>query len=72
MKINEGTTDRAVRIVTGIILLTVAFILLGSMRVLAVILLAAGAVALFTGITGHCTLYTVLGISTCSKCDDKS
>ncbi|MFW0883889.1 DUF2892 domain-containing protein [Candidatus Acidulodesulfobacterium sp. H_13] len=72
MKINEGTTDRAVRIVTGIILLAVGFIVLGSLKDLAIILFIVSFMALLTGITGHCTLYSVLGISTCPKCNDKS
>lgn len=71
LKVNEGTTDRIIRIIIGIILLVIGFILLGLTEVLAVILLIAGVIALFTGITGHCTLYTVLRISTCSKCKDK-
>ncbi len=72
MKVNEGTTDRLVRIILGIILLVVGFILLSSMKVIAIILLIVGFVALFTGITGFCALYGIFKISTCSKCNNKS
>ncbi len=71
MKTNEGTTDRVIRAILGIILLIAGYLLLGSSEVLGVILIIVGIVALITGITGFCALYSLLGISTCSTCDKK-
>ncbi len=63
MKKNEGTADRVIRIIVGIVLLIWAFAgLSGAGAWIAGII---GAILLVTGLTGYCALYSVLGIRTC-------
>lgn len=60
MKTNEGKVDRVVRIIVGLILLSLVFIgpqTLGGL---------VGLVPLLTGVVGFCPLYKVLGFNTCS------
>jgi Protein of unknown function (DUF2892) len=57
---NVGTVDRAIRIVIGIALLSLIFILEGSARWLGLI----GLVPLATAMIRWCPLYTALGIKT--------
>jgi hypothetical protein len=57
---NEGTIDRAVRILFGLGILSLAFT--GPQSPLGYL----GLVPLTTGLIGFCPLYKVLGISTCS------
>lgn len=63
IKRNEGMLDRAIRIITGllVIIVSVAF-LSGTSQVIGYVL--AG-VLLVTGVVGYCGLYSMLGISTC-------
>jgi hypothetical protein len=61
MNTNVGCIDRAVRIVAGLALLSLVFLLNGSVRWLGLI----GVVPLLTASFKFCPLYTVLGISTC-------
>ncbi len=64
LKQNEGSTDRTVRIIIGILaLVSGLFWLTGVAQIAAFVI---GAVALITGIIGFCGLYALLGISTCS------
>ncbi|KIC38337.1 MULTISPECIES: YgaP family membrane protein [unclassified Leisingera] len=56
---NEGTLDRALRILLGLILLSLVFI--GPQTLWGLI----GLVPLATGLMGYCPLYQVLGLSTC-------
>ena len=56
---NEGTLDRAVRILAGIALLSLAVV--GPKSMLGLI----GIVPLVTGVIGFCPLYRLLGLSTC-------
>jgi len=60
---NEGTIDRGVRIVLGIILLSLIFV--GPHTLWGLI----GIVPLITGLIGFCPLYRVLGMTTCSISD---
>jgi len=60
MKINEATWDRALRVVAGLLLIALAAT--GKIGVWGYI----GVVPLLTGIAGHCPVYSVLGIDTCS------
>lgn len=62
MKINIGMVDKVVRIVVGIALFSLTFLLDGSARWLGVI----GIVPLVTGAVGYCPLYSILGLNTCS------
>ena len=59
LKQNEGTIDRARRIVVGVVLLSLVFV--GPHTPLGWI----GLVPLLTGLIGSCPLYTLLGLSTC-------
>lgn len=56
---NEGTADRTVRVLLGIILLSLTFV--GPRTPWGLI----GLVPLLTGILGICPLYSLFGISTC-------
>ncbi|UWQ78977.1 DUF2892 domain-containing protein [Leisingera sp. S132] len=56
---NEGTLDRALRIILGLILLSLVFI--GPQTLWGLI----GLVPLLTGLMGYCPLYQILGLSTC-------
>ncbi|UWQ49181.1 DUF2892 domain-containing protein [Leisingera caerulea] len=56
---NEGTLDRALRIILGLILLSLVFI--GPQTLWGLI----GLVPLATGLMGYCPLYQILGLSTC-------
>lgn len=61
-KTNEGTVDRALRIIVGVVLLAMFFLYPGaSWRYWALI----GIVPLLTGLVGTCPLYSILGMSTC-------
>lgn len=71
MKANVGTFDRVVRIILGLVLIVLPFILateagpvaaLGGFGWLAMIV---GAVILLTGVMRFCLLYRILGICTC-------
>jgi hypothetical protein len=69
IKVNEGRIDRILRIVFGVI-----FLLAGAMYVTAPLSYLAylvGIILLFTGLSGFCGVYTLLGINTCGHplCD---
>ena len=57
---NEGTTDRMLRIIFGLALLTLA--LVGPKTPWGFL----GVIPLLTGLVGFCPLYRVLGVSTCA------
>ena len=57
---NEGSLDRLLRIVAGVVLLALVFV--GPHTPLGWI----GIVPLLTGIVGFCPAYKILGINTCS------
>ena len=59
MKTNEGTIDRALRIIAGLALIALAAT--GTVGVWGWI----GLVPLATGLIGWCPAYTLLGINTC-------
>jgi hypothetical protein len=59
---NVGSLDKIVRIVFGLGLLSLWFVLEGSMRYVALI----GVVPLLTAAMGFCPAYTLFGISTCA------
>jgi hypothetical protein len=63
MNANVGGIDRTLRIVVGIVLLALFFVLDGPARYVAIL----GLVALGTGLLSFCPLYSVLGISTCPR-----
>lgn len=61
MKQNVGTVDRVIRVVAGLILLSLVFILEGNARWWGLV----GLLPLATGLMGWCALYAPLGIDTC-------
>jgi hypothetical protein len=61
MKKNEHTIERAVRIVTGLAILSLVFV--GPKTAWGWV----GLVPLATGVLGWCPLYALFGISTCGK-----
>ena len=56
---NEGTTDRILRVILGLGLLSLVFV--GPQTPWGWI----GVVPLVTGLFGSCPLYTLLGLNTC-------
>jgi membrane protein implicated in regulation of membrane protease activity len=58
--VNEGTLDRVIRVVVGLVLLSLVFF--GPHTVFGWI----GVVPLLTGLVGYCPMYRVLGVNTCS------
>jgi hypothetical protein len=58
---NEGTIDRAVRIIAGLAILSLAFV--GPQSPLGYL----GLVPLITGVIGFCPAYRLLGLSTAPK-----
>lgn len=59
---NEGTIDRALRIIVGVALLALFFLYPdASWRYWTLI----GIVPLATGLIGSCPVYSLLGVSTC-------
>lgn len=56
---NEATVDRVVRVVLGIVLLSLIFV--GPKTLWGLL----GLVPLVTGAVGSCPIYTLLGLSTC-------
>ena len=61
MTVNVGGIDRILRIVAGLAVLSLFFVLEGSARYWALV----GFVPLFTGLFRFCPAYTLLGVSTC-------
>lgn len=56
---NESTADRAIRVIAGLAILSLAFF--GPKTPWAYL----GIIPVFTGLLGSCPLYTLLGISSC-------
>lgn len=63
MKTNEGTVDRIIRIILGLVLLSLLLILHGGARYLGLI----GLIPLLTAAIGWCPLYSIFGIKTCKR-----
>jgi len=59
MTVNEGTLDRAVRVVIGAVLLSLVFV--GPQTLWGLV----GIAPLLTGIVGFCPGYKLFGLSTC-------
>ncbi len=60
MKSNVGKLDRWIRIVIGVLVLSLLFLLSGGARWLGLI----GLIPLLTGILGYCPLYSLFKIKT--------
>ena len=68
MKKNEGSADRVIRVIAGIILIGLALYFMNSWALWVVIVVGiVGLIALITGIIGYCGLYKLLKISTIKK-----
>jgi len=68
MQKNEGTVDRVIRVIIGIILIGLGVYFQSTWGLVAmIVLIVLGLVALITGITGFCGLYKLLKISTIKK-----
>ena len=63
MQRNEGTVDRVVRALAGVVALIIAG-LVGIGSIGGVLLAVVGAVLVVTGAVGFCPLYRVLGVNT--------
>ncbi|WP_257305270.1 YgaP family membrane protein [Geothrix campi] len=63
MQANIGNTDKTVRIVAGLVLLSLVFLLEGKARWFGLL----GVVPLLTAFMRFCPLYTLLGVNTCPK-----
>ena len=63
MQVNIGSTDKAVRIVAGLALLSLVFLLKGNVRWFGLI----GLVPMATAFMQFCPLYTLLGVNTGPK-----
>ena len=59
MPTNEGNFDRALRVIAGAGILSLAFI--GPQTAWGYV----GLVPLITGLVGYCPLYSLLGLNTC-------
>ena len=60
MKQNVGKVDRRIRIVLGVVLLSLIVFLSGGIRWIGLI----GLIPLITGLVGTCPIYSILKIST--------
>lgn len=75
---NVGFFDRVVRaIVGGVVLALIGYLhintlLSSELILLQIALFAISFVCVVSAVTGTCGIYTVLGIDTCSGCDDDS
>jgi len=56
---NEGVVDRSIRVVVGLILLSLIFVAPQSLWGL------VGLVPLLTGLVGFCPLYKMFGLNSC-------
>mgnify|MGYP001467974259 CR=1 FL=1 len=63
MKANVGTVDRVIRIIVGLIILSLLFILDGGIKYIGLI----GIVPILTAFIKFCPLYTIFNINTCSR-----
>jgi hypothetical protein len=65
MKVNEGTIDRVIRVVLGVVLLYVGIMVVGGAW--GIVLDVLGVIALVTGVTGFCLLYKLFGSFSTAK-----
>lgn len=63
MKANMGNTDRVVRIVLGLVLLSILWVAQGNLKWFGLI----GLVPIATALMSFCPMYAALGINTCSS-----
>lgn len=63
MKPNVGSTEKTIRIIAGLAILSLIFFLEGNARWWGLV----GLLPLVTGLSGYCPAYTLLGMSTAKK-----
>lgn len=68
MTTNVGPVDRVVRVVIGLALLSLIFLLEGAARWIGLI----GVVPILTAVIGWCPAYLPFGISTCPRREGKA
>lgn len=61
MKTNVGNIDRTIRVIAGLAILSLYFVLEGDMRWFALV----GLVPLATATMRWCPAYTLIGVNTC-------
>lgn len=64
MKCNMDKVEKVIRMVVGLGMLSLVFILRDPSRFFGLI----GIIPLTTGIVGTCPIYSLLGINTCKSC----
>mgnify|MGYP003571166310 CR=1 FL=1 len=67
MRPNEGSIDRVIRLVLGVVLIGAALLWLGLMdaALWGIVAAVIGAVLVFTAAIGFCPAYKLVGMSTC-------
>jgi len=60
MKLNEGGLDRMIRVIAGLVILSLVFV--GPHTPWGYL----GLIPLATGVVGFCPAYAILGVNTCS------
>ena len=60
MKVNEGSIDRSLRVIAGLVLIGLAAS--GTVGVWGYV----GVIPLVTGVIGMCPIYSLLGLNSCS------
>jgi hypothetical protein len=60
---NVGTGDRVARVVLGLAMLMLYFVLNGATRWVSLL----GLVPLVTGLAGYCPMYSLVGFRTCTR-----
>ena len=66
MNTNEGLLDRTLRVLAGLVLLSLVAI--GPQTLWGLV----GIAPLTTGLLGHCPAYALFGISTCATADESA
>lgn len=70
MKKNMGSADKIIRLIIAAVIVLLYFtgVITGT---LGIVLLVFAGVFVLTSLVGFCPLYTLLGLSTCTKQRDK-
>jgi DUF2892 family protein len=61
MKANIGNADRVIRLIVGLALISMLFVLHGPARWFGLV----GLIPLLTGLIRYCPLYSILGLNSC-------
>lgn len=64
MKLNEGTWDRVIRVIVGLVLIYLGFFSQVLSGTAATVVGVIGFIPLITGLIGFCPLYTLFKFST--------